>query len=628
MALRPRFATHRLSRWPGPAAVAFAAALLAAPASAQDKPAEPKAAEATKAADGSKSAVFAEIVLKGAYPEGAQLPGLFGTLTEGLRDALGRLEKAATDERIAGVILKFDAVTLQLDSAKANEFRQAIKKVRDAGKPVYAYLTMPDSNSYALAAACDKVYMPESGILMIPGLRAEVTFYKNLFDKLAIKPEMLRVGAFKSAAEPYTRTEMSPEFRQEMEELLDDVYNQFVANVASGRKLDSAKVKAAIDQGLLTPIAAKEAGLIDGLAYEDELKARIAEDRGLGEAKVARNYGKKKLDTDFSGLQGFITLMDMLAGIEPGDASAAGPKIAIVYATGAIMPGESQTGLLAGEVMGSDTIVKAIDKAAADDDVKAIVLRVDSPGGSAMASDLIWRSVELAKVKKPVVVSMGSVAGSGGYYISMGADAIVAEPSTITGSIGVVGGKLSFDGLLAKVGVTTSVVSRGKNSGTLSILSGFSESERASMQKMLDDVYRIFTSKAASGRGMKVEELEKLARGRIYTGERAKKIGLVDEIGTLADTVEIAKSKARDRGLLEKDAKPGLMILPKAKSPFEELFGPLNGETSANTEAAALVRAAGAVSPELADKLGGLRIVELLLRERVVTFMPCDVQLK
>jgi len=602
-------------------ASALAAGLFAAPARAVSQ----DAAEASK--DG-KSAIFAEIVLKGSYPEGAQLPGLFGSLTENLRDALGRLDKAAKDDRIAGVILKFHAMELQLDGARGNEFRQAIGKVRAAGKPVYAYLTMPDTQSYLVAAACDKVYMPEAGILMIPGLRAEVTFYKNLFDKLDVKAEMLRVGAYKSAAEPYTRTEMSPEFRQEMEELLDDVYNQMVATIAEGRKLDPEKVKAAIDQGLLTPAAAKEAGFIDGFAYEDELKARIAEDRGIKEAKVARNYGKKKLDTDFSGLQGFINLMDMLAGIEPGEADASGPKVAIVYATGAIMPGESQAGLLSGEVMGSDTIVKAIDKARDDENVKAIVLRVDSPGGSALASDLIWRSVELAKAKKPVIVSMGYVAGSGGYYISMGADAIVAEPSTITGSIGVVGGKVAFDGLLKKIGVTTSVVSRGKNSGTLSVLSGFTDSERAAMQKMLDEVYKIFTSKAAQGRDMKVEDLEKLARGRIYTGERAKKIGLVDETGTLADATEIAKTKARERGLLGKDEDPGLMILPKAKSPLEELFGPIGGDASAGLEASALIKAAAAASPELAETLGGLGVVELLARERVVTLMPFHVRLK
>jgi protease-4 len=223
---------------------------------------------------------------------------------------------------------------------------------------------------------------------------------------------------------------------------------------------------------------------------------------------------------------------------------------------------------------------------------------------------------------------MGYVAGSGGYYISMGADAIVAEPSTITGSIGVVGGKVAFDGLLKKVGVTTSVVSRGKNSGTLSVLSGFTDSERAAMQNMLDEIYKIFTTKAAEGRDMKVEDLEKLARGRIYTGERAKKIGLVDETGTLADATEIAKSKARERGLLGKDEDPGLMILPKAKSPLEELFGPIGGDASAALEASALIKAAAAASPELAETLGGLGVVELLARERVVTLMPFQVRVK
>ncbi|HEX6986639.1 MAG TPA: signal peptide peptidase SppA, partial [Planctomycetaceae bacterium] len=575
-----------------------------------------------------KSEIFAEIVVTGTYPEGPQLPGLFGSLTENLRDALNRLDKAAGDDRVAGVILKFDdPMELQLDWAKAHEFRQAIKKVREAGKPVYAWTTMPDAESYLVAAACDKVFMPESGTLLVLGLRAEVTFYKNLFDKLAIEPEMLRVGEFKSAAEPYTRTEMSPEFRKEMEELLDDLYGQMVAGIAEGRRLDEAKVRDAIDRGPLTAAGAKEAGLIDGFAYEDELDERIEADRSLGEAKVARNYGKKKVQTDFSGLQGFIELMNLIAGVDQGETDAAGAKIAVVYCTGAIMPGKSRNGLLTGEVMGSETIVKAIDKARDDEDVKAIVLRVDSPGGSALASDLIWRSVKLAKEKKPVVVSMGGVAASGGYYISMGADAIVAEPGTITGSIGVVGGKVAFEGLLNKIGVTTDVVARGKNSGTLSILEGFSDSEREAMQRMLNDIYRQFTAKAAEGRDMPVEKLEALARGRIYSGARAKGLGLIDETGTLADTIELAKTKARERGLLDEDEEPGFQLLPKPKSPLEELFGPVNGDAS-GAEAAALLNAAAATSPELAEKLGGLHVVNLLARERVLTLMPFQVRVK
>jgi protease-4 len=610
-----------------------------APIFAQEPAVADKDAKSEKKSDGKddknaaskkdeKSAIFAEIVLKGSYPEGPQMPGLFGTLTENLADALKRLDKARTDDRIAGVILKFDDPTeLTLESSRVAAFRQAIKKVRDAGKPVYAWMTMPDAQSYVLASACDKVYMPESGTILLLGLRAEVTFYKNLFDKLAIEPEMLRVGEFKSAAEPYTRTEMSPEFRKEMDELLDDLYTQMIATIAEGRQIDASKFEKAIDEGPLTADDAKKAGLIDGFAYEDELKDRIAKDRKLDEAKIARNYSKKKTQNDFSGLQGFIALMDMLAGIESSEAASVGPKIAVVYATGAIMPGESKNGLLNGEVLGSETLVKAIDKARDDDDVKAIVLRVDSPGGSALASDIIWRSVKLAKDKKPVVVSMGHVAASGGYYISMAADSIVAEPNTITGSIGVVGGKLAFDGLLNNVGVTTSVVSRGKNSGALSVLEGFSESERAAMQKMMNDIYGQFTRKAAEGRGMEVEKLEKLARGRIYSGVRAKDLKLVDDIGTLADTIEIATNKARERGTLGKDEEPDLMTLPKPKSPLEELLGPINGDASTR-EASALLQAAAAVNPDLAEKLSGLGIVNLLAKERVLTFMPFHVQVK
>ncbi len=575
-----------------------------------------------------QSAIFAEIVVTGSYPEGPQVPGLFGTLNENLSDALKRLEKAKDDDRIAGVILKLDDPTeLALDSSRVAAFRQAIKEVRDAGKPVYAWMTMPDAQSYVLASACDKVYMPESGIILLMGLRAEVTFYKNLFDKLAIEPEMLRVGEFKSAAEPYTRTEMSPEFRKEMEELLDDLYKQMIASIADGRHIDTKKVEDAIDRGPLTAEDAKNSGLIDDFAYEDEIKDRIVADRDLEEAKIARNYSKKKTQTDFSGLQGFIALMDLLAGNEPGESATVGPKIAVVYAIGAIMPGESQNGMLTGNVLGSETLVKAIDKVRDDEDVKAIVLRVDSPGGSALASDIIWRSVQQAKEKKPVIVSMGHVAASGGYYISMGADSIVAEPNTITGSIGVVGGKLAFDGLLNKIGVTTSIVSRGKNSGALSILEGFSDSERAAMQKMMNDIYGQFTRKAAEGRGMDVEKLEKLARGRIYSGVRAKELKLIDDIGTLEDTIEIATAKARERGLLGKDEEPDLMRLPKPKSPLEELLGPTNGDASMK-EASALLQAAAAVNPDLAEKLSGLGIINMLAKERVLVLMPFQMQVK
>lgn len=586
-------------------------------------PADSDAGEAKK-----DSKIFAEIHLTGEYPEGAQLPGLFGDLTESLGDAIERLEKASKDDRVAGVILKLDDPgELRLNWSTAYAFRRAIASVQKAEKPVYCWMSMAETPGYLVASACDRVFMPESGALMVLGLRAEVTFYKNLFDKLDIRPEMLRVGKFKSAAEPYTRTEMSPEFREEMEELLEDLYQEMIAAIAAGRKLDAEPVKDAIDQGPLVATTARELKLIDEFAYEDQVAGAIAKHQGLKEAKVARRYAKKKIDTDFSGLDGFLKFMDLLAGVDRSASVASGPKIAVIYATGAILSGESKSGLLSSSVLGSETLTKAIDKARDDDNVKAIVLRVNSPGGSALASDIIWRSVQLAKAKKPVLVSMGSVAASGGYYIAMGADAIVAEPTTITGSIGVVGGKLAFSGLLEKIGVTTSVVTRGKNSSTLSLISGFSESERAAMQKMLDDIYRQFTSKAAQGREMPLDQLQALAGGRIYSGKRADELKLVDQIGTLEDTIELAKARAREKGLLEPDADVRIESLPKPKSPLEELFGPLNDEASLRTDITP-ARVAGAIDPRLAELFAGAEIIHLLARERVLTVMPFTIQIR
>lgn len=587
------------------------------------KDAESKDAESKK-----DSKIFAEIHLTGGYPEGAQLPGLFGDLTESLGDAIGRLEKAAEDDRIAGVILKLDDPgELRLNWSTAYAFRRAIAAVQKAEKPVYCWMSMAETPGYLVASACDRVFMPESGALMVLGLRAEVTFYKNLFDKLDIQPEMLRVGKFKSAAEPYTRTEMSPEFREEMEELLNDLYHEMIAAVAAGRKLETESVTEAIDQGPLVATTARDLKLIDEFAYEDQVADVIAKHQQLKEAKVARKYAKKKIDTDFSGLDGFLKFMDLLAGVDRSASSTSGPKIAVIYATGAILSGESKDGLFSSTVLGSETLTKAIDKARDDDNVKAIVLRVNSPGGSALASDIIWRSVQLAKAKKPVLVSMGSVAASGGYYIAMGADAIVAEPTTITGSIGVVGGKLAFSGLLEKIGVTTSVVTRGKNSSTLSLISGFSESERAAMQKMLDDIYRQFTTKAAQGREMPLDELQALAGGRIYSGKRANELKLVDQIGSLDDTIELAKQRARDKGLLEPDTDVHIESLPKPKSPLEELFGPLNNDASLQSRVTP-AEVAGMIDPRLAELFAGAEMIQLLARERVLTVMPFTIQIR
>lgn len=583
----------------------------------------PQARVAAQEADkpAAVTATWAHIELKGGYAEGPQMMGLFGDVTESLAEAIGRLDKAAKDDAVTGVVLKIDGPSI--GRGKLNEFRQAISRIRAKGKKVVAYLDSSSGGDYLVASSCDEVVMPESGVLMLLGVRSEVSFYKNLFDFLGIKAEMLRVGEYKSAAEPYSRTEMSKEFREELEQVLGDFYDQMVEQVATGRGLTTEKVKDAIDNGPHTAAAAKELGLITRVAYEDELTGILKGNKPDATVKLTKRYGKKKIDTDFSGFAGMVKMMNMLMGLEPQTRRSLNPKIAVIHATGMIMPGASSSDLFGDSTLGSDTLVKAIEKASSDATVKAIVLRVDSPGGSALASDLIWRALE--KVEKPIVASMGDVAGSGGYYIAMGADTIFAEPGTITGSIGVVGGKIALEGLFNKVGITTSVVSRGKNSGILSTSSGFTDSERAAMTKLLLDIYKQFTEKAAKGRKMEYAALEKLARGRIYSGATAVKLGLVDKLGTLEDAVEHAKQLAK----LGPDDKVERLILPKPTSPLESLLGPLNPEEQTRVSAdSALFGALQTLSPDLADDLRNAWQINKLARESRLMLMPFTIRIR
>ena len=561
-------------------------------------------------------ATWAHIVVKGNYPEEAQMLGLFGEVVESLSDGIARLDKAANDDKISGIILRLKNPTIGW--AKQNEFLQAIARIQANGKKVYAWLDSASSVGYMLASSCDEIIMPESGVLMLTGLRAEVSFYKNLFDTLSIKADMLRIGEFKSAGEPYTRSEMSPAFRQEMESLLDDMFGQMVETISKGRKLDRDHVEAAIDAGPLTVKAAKELGLIDHVAYADEVKSLVKGGNNSLDLKITHRYGRKKLDTDFSGFAGMMKMMNLMMGVEPRGRRSYKPKIAVIHASGVIVTGRSSSGgLFGGTSLGSETLVKAIRKANQDSKVKAIVLRVDSPGGSAMASDLIWRALE--QVDKPLIASMGDVAASGGYYISMGADRIFAEPGTITGSIGVVGGKFALKGLYEKIGITTNIIQRGKNSGALSALDGFTDSEREAMMTLLHEIYDQFTRKAAQGRKMTQDDLKKLAGGRVYTGNMALKNGLVDELGTLEDAVAYAKRAAG----LKPGAKIDRMILPKPASPFEQLFGPIDSDARMNKAPTnALIEALGGLSPEAAEHLKAVHIVNLLAREIRLTLMP------
>ena len=518
-----------------------------------------------KAADKKATPVIAHLTLAGALPDGVGQGGLLADVSPHLHRIIERLDKAAEDKRVKGVVLSIESPTI--GRARADELRAAIRRIRKAGKPVAAHLVGSAPVHYMVALACDTITMPPAATLEITGVRTEVMFFKEMLDKLGVQAEILQVGEFKGAGEPLTRSTMSPQLRAQYEAFVGDLFEQLVERIATDRKLTPEKVRELVDTGVFTPDAAREAGLIDAVGYEDEVAATLAKNVELDEPKIARDYAERKMDNDFSGIGGLVKLVEMLSGQKQAAAAGKGKQVAIIHVTGEIAEGKGRDDLLAGGSAGSDSVIEAIRDAAKDEKVAAIVLRIDSPGGSALASDLIWREAE--RTKKPVVASLSDTAASGGYYIAVAADRIVAAPGTLTGSIGVVGGKIAVGGALERYGVHTDVVSKGKNAGWLSMQTPFTAAEREAFMTTMKDVYRLFTSKVAAGRKMDLTKLDALAEGRVFTGRMAKEAGLVDRLGTLDDAIDEAKQLAG----IAADEELERVLLPEPRGLFDDLFG-------------------------------------------------------
>ncbi len=414
---------------------------------------------------------------------------------ENLRNTLDRIRKAGKDSTVKALYLEIG--DLSVGFGKLAEIQRAIADFRKSGKKTYAYCEDAGTMEYLTALSCDVAAMPESGTLMLIGLRASVTFYKGALDKLKIKAEVLKVGAYKGAVEPFVREDLSKENREQIESMLDDHFEHDLidAIVAArpAKQWTSDAVRKLIDGGPYTAKKAAAVGLIDRVAYSDSFVEFMKSDSKIESAQLARNYGQpKKEDLDL----GPLGLLKLLSPSKPKESKA--PKVAVIYAVGGIETGKGGINPLTGDSVGSTTMVEAIRQAEQDATVKAIVLRVDSPGGSALASDLIWN--EIVRCKKPIVASMGDVAASGGYYISMGCRKIYAEPGTITGSIGVFGLKLITGGLSDLVGLKSVTIQRGQNAGIASSERGYTDSERIALTSIIDTTYGQFIDKALAGR--------------------------------------------------------------------------------------------------------------------------------
>ncbi len=464
---------------------------------------------------------------------------------------LMQMRKAKVDSRIGAVLLNIKFP--QIGWGKADELRAAIKSLRDSGKPVYAYMELGMNKDYYIASAADKIFIPPAGDIYINGFAANAVFYRGSLDKLGIEMEFLKIGKYKSAPNTYTRKDMSDGQREVLNSILDEYFNSFINAIAEGRKKSTEDVKALIDNAPYHGDEAKKLGLTDGALYKDQVYKELKKQLGYKEDdKIRLINGNQYKEIHSTSL-----------GLNQGE------KIAVIYASGAINMGSSQKSPFGGKTLGSDTIISAVKKAADDDSIKAIVLRIDSPGGSALASDLMWNAIENAKAKKPVVVSMADVAASGGYYIACNANKIVAESSTITGSIGVFMGKPVMKGFYDWIGRTNEYVLRGKNAGIFRETQKWTEEERTKMQSQTDKIYHTdFLPKVAKGRGMTVEKVHTLAQGRVWTGKQAKENGLVDEIGGLEKAIDIAKELAK----LPSDKDVKRVTFPKPRSLFSQYF--------------------------------------------------------
>lgn len=464
-----------------------------------------------------------------------------------LRDVLDNLRKAAVDKRVRAVVLLPRGTGFGW--AKATQLRRAVAEFKRSGKPIFAYIERTEDLGFYLASAASKVYMTPTGNLALNGLASEVVFLRGSLDKLGVYPDLEHIGAYKSASDLLTRKSMSPAHREEVNAILDSYFTQYVDSLAASRGKNPAQIRKIINEHLfLTAEQALQYGLVDSLVYWDEVEAVLDKENG---GKLSRLWGNtyRKIPARTLGLD-------------------RGPKIALVYAVGSIVLGNDAFDPLFGSAMGSSRVARDIRRAAEDRSIKAIIFRVDSPGGDALASDVIWRATQEARKKKPFIVSMSDVAASGGYWISMGADTIVAEPSTLTGSIGVISGKFSLRKLYEKVDLNVEIVKRGRFADALTASRPFTPEERKQVFDNMMQIYRTFVTKAAEGRRRTYDQIDAVGRGRVWTGAQAKEIGLVDALGGLETAIDIAKQKA---GILPEQS-VRLVVFPKEKSLLEMIL--------------------------------------------------------
>ena len=467
---------------------------------------------------------------------------LQGTPTT-VTDVVEGLDRARADSRIEGLEVRVGESNMNF--AKMQEIREKIRQFNQSGKFSIAYLELATDGPYYVASACRTVMQLPRSMLYLRGMMASTTFYRGALDKLGIYPDLYHIGDYKNATNVFTDKGFTPPHREATRALLADWYDEFLRDIANSRAMKPSQVAEVIQKGPFSSEEALAAGLVDRLGYGDEAREWMRQKSHGSERRLS--------------LPEYLHRTDRKGRL----------KLAVVYATGLIAPGRSRE-----EVMGADTIAEELRRTRLDDDVKAVILRVDSGGGSASASEVIRREVELTRRRKPVVVSMSDVAASGGYWIAMSANKIVAQPGTITGSIGVLTGKFNLGGLYAKLGLRKDYVKTTENATLDYPFENFSAAQRDTIVRLMQETYRIFIQGVAEGRRMPVEAVDKIGQGRIWTGERARELGLVDSLGGLDTAVAAAKELAR----IPSGEEVSLLRLPAPRSLLDNLLELLNGE--------------------------------------------------
>ncbi len=493
---------------------------------------------------------------------------MFGSRRETLqtRAVTQALRQAAKDDRIAGVYLSGDLSQAAFTSGYASlrEVRDALTTFKESGKPVVAYLTFATTKTYYLASAATDLAIDPYGVILVPGLATEPMFFAGAFEKYGVNVQVTRAGKYKSAVEPFIRRDMSPENREELQKLLNDLWEGLLTDIAPNRDLTPEKIQATVDrEGVLRADKAKENGFVDRIAYRDEIYDELKEKTGRKD-DPKRGFKQVALEEYIKHTKG-----------RSGGTDAGSAKIAVVYAEGDIVDGEGDLGQV-----GGSRFSRELRKLRQDPNVKAIVLRVNSPGGSATASEAIQREVRLAKEVKPVVVSMGSYAASGGYWIATYADRIFAEPVTITGSIGVFGIQFDVQQLANNVGITFDRVTTGKFAGSLTITRPKTPEEMAIVQGLIDWTYDQFLTKVAESRGLPRAKVEEIAQGRVWSGQEAQKLGLVDDLGGLDAAIRYAAERAELGGKYRLQEYPRRKELVEALQELIEKKRPNRAESS------------------------------------------------